>query len=136
MLDVDINGVQTNEMSYLWTGLGVENEFVEDPTIIYEPGHEGKELYNLVVTNDNYSLCTDEASFEVLASLKLSIPNAFSPNGDEINDKWLIQGLNRYPKANLQIFNRWGNKVYDETYSTDKAWDGEGYPVGTYYYIR
>ena len=75
-----------------------------------------------------------------------SIPNAFSPDGDGINDTWNIRGgLYNYPNNNLLIFNRWGLKVY-EADGYNNNWDGTNngnsnsgndskLPVGTYYYV-
>jgi gliding motility-associated-like protein len=71
------------------------------------------------------------------------IPNGFSPNGDGVNDEWVIDGLEIYPEHELLIFNRWGNKVYlAAPYAND--WHGQNIfgislgdqlPDGTYYYI-
>ncbi len=68
----------------------------------------------------------------------LEIPNAFSPNGDGINDTWVIKNIERYATASVQVFNRYGQPVF---YSSGfyKPWDGtyngKPLPVGTYYYI-
>lgn len=66
------------------------------------------------------------------------IPNAFSPNGDGINDVWNIQNLNTYPDAAINVFNRYGQKVFTSVgYST--PWNGKynskDLPVATYYYV-
>jgi gliding motility-associated-like protein len=65
-------------------------------------------------------------------------PNAFSPNGDGINDTWEIQYLNtRFANCTVDIFNRYGQVVYHSNgYAT--AWNGtfnnQKLPFGTYYY--
>uniref|UniRef100_UPI000E4AB1E4 DUF7507 domain-containing protein n=1 Tax=Aureibaculum luteum TaxID=1548456 RepID=UPI000E4AB1E4 len=77
------------------------------------------------------------------------IPEAFSPNGDGDNDYFIVPLLSRYPNFRIEIFDRWGAKVYD--YSNKgktpvEWWDGysdgkitiqkdQKVPVGTYYYI-
>lgn len=72
-----------------------------------------------------------EATVEVMA---LKIPNVFTPNGDGVNDRFEIRGLEFYPENRLVIFNRWGNEVYAaKTYNND--WDGANLSEGTYYYI-
>ncbi len=73
----------------------------------------------------------------------LAIPEGFSPNNDGYGDRWVIQGLERYPLAKVTIFNRWGNEVYSaDPYGND--WDGRStngltwdgvLPVATYWYI-
>ena len=64
--------------------------------------------------------------------------NAFSPNGDQINDVYFIDS---YPRENclyhfkqIRIFTRWGNKVF-ESFDKDFVWDGGNLPTGVYFYI-
>ncbi|WP_019671178.1 Calx-beta domain-containing protein, partial [Eudoraea adriatica] len=66
--------------------------------------------------------------------------NQFSPNGDGTNDLLKINDLEDYPDNYLQIFDRYGNKIYDIQGMTDgNTWDGtrngEQVPQGTYFYI-
>ncbi len=72
------------------------------------------------------------------------IPDGFSPNGDGINDLFVIRGVSNFPKNKIKIFNRWGNKVYEASPYINK-WDGRSMfglrvggnelPIGTYFYI-
>jgi gliding motility-associated-like protein len=75
---------------------------------------------------------------------ELIIYNEFSPNGDGVNDLFVIEGLSSYPNNKIEVFNRWGNSVYKKV-GYDNSWDGSSYgrvtidaerklPVGTYYY--
>ena len=74
----------------------------------------------------------------------VSIPEGFSPNGDGINDYFVIDGMEYYPNSTLIIFNRWGDKVYEST-NYQNNWNGknifgvtfggEDLPIGTYFYI-
>jgi gliding motility-associated-like protein len=71
---------------------------------------------------------------------KLTIYNAFSPNGDGNNQKFIIDGIeNPTLKGNIVvILNRWGNEVYRKTdydNSWEGTWGGKELPDGTYYYI-
>jgi|GEM_PF-4203448 len=67
----------------------------------------------------------------------LLIPNVFSPNGDGINDTWVITPVGVVNLDNLTVFNRWGQAVYT-TRDLNTAWrgtmNGNPLPVGTYYY--
>lgn len=69
---------------------------------------------------------------------KIQIPNAFSPNGDGINDVWHIEALNAYPQFRLIVFNRNGTAVYEANRSSAQPWNGtyqgNPLPVGVYYY--
>lgn len=68
----------------------------------------------------------------------LTIPNTITPNNDGINDVWNLSGIENYPKALVQVFNRAGNKVY-ESYGYASPFDGTRngtqLPIGVYYYM-
>ena len=62
--------------------------------------------------------------------------NAFSPDGDNKNDVWMINNIDLYPDNKLSIYNRWGDEVYSaKGYSNATAWDGGNLQPGTYYYV-
>lgn len=64
----------------------------------------------------------------------LVISNVFTPNGDGVNDTFVVPGLETYSDNELTIINRWGNVVYQKTnYKND--WDGSGLVEGTYFYV-
>ena len=83
--------------------------------------------------------CGSDASFMIsLIACDTEIPNVFSPNNDTYNDFFRIPGIEGFPNSRIEIFNRWGNMVFqDDDYKG--GWDGRmnGNPVaeGTYYYI-
>lgn len=64
--------------------------------------------------------------------------NAFSPNGDQYNDTWVIDNMYLYPQANVQIFNKWGNVIHEQT-GVYEPWDGtvndSPAPSDLYYWI-
>lgn len=67
-----------------------------------------------------------------------SIPNAFTPNGDGINDTWHIQFLDSYQDCTVTIFNRLGqNLYYSNGYGSpwDGTYRGGAVPTGVYYYV-
>jgi gliding motility-associated-like protein len=72
----------------------------------------------------------------------INIFNAISPNGDGLNDNWIIDGIEKFPDNEVLIFNRWGDKVRELlNYNNESVvWHGTGrrdekLPDGTYYYI-
>ncbi len=74
----------------------------------------------------------------VPANIQLVIPNTFTPNGDGINDTWIISYIEYYPNATVNIFNRYGEKVLTSIgYGVpwDGTYKGVKVPSGTYYYI-
>lgn len=66
------------------------------------------------------------------------VPNSFSPNGDGINDLWILNFLQNYPQCRVQVFSRSGAKVFSSV-GYGRPWDGTYggvyLPVGTYYYM-
>jgi gliding motility-associated-like protein len=64
----------------------------------------------------------------------MSFPNVFSPNGDGKNEKFVIGGIEKYPGAKLQVFNRWGGQVYRSN-DYRNNWNGSDLNEGTYFYI-
>ncbi|WP_188506735.1 gliding motility-associated C-terminal domain-containing protein, partial [Parapedobacter pyrenivorans] len=64
----------------------------------------------------------------------VEIPNLFTPNGDGLNDLFVIKNLLQYQGREMIVLNRWGNQVYKSNiYNND--WDGGTLAEGTYYYI-
>jgi gliding motility-associated-like protein len=82
--------------------------------------------------------CTDSASVFVRVLQPVNPPNAFSPNGDGNNDRWMIKNIDTYPNATVQVFTRWGQQVF-QSRGYQRPWDGtidgKVLPIGTYYYI-
>jgi gliding motility-associated-like protein len=121
-------------VSFLWqppTGL-------DDPTKQYPTGLlNNAQQYTLTVTTAQGCVGFDTVMVTVLR--KLLIPNAFSPNGDGVNDTWVIEELKDYPNAELQLYNRNGALVYKAKGNNIASWNGtinnKPVPMGTYYYI-
>ncbi len=65
---------------------------------------------------------------------ELIVPNVFSPNGDGANDTFIIAGIENHPNTKVQIYNRWGQLLY-ESDDYKNNWNGGGVPEGTYFYI-
>ena len=65
--------------------------------------------------------------------VKLEIPNVFTPNGDGVNDKFVIDGLENCIQRQLVVRNRAGQMVYRNN-SYENTWDGGDCPDGMYKY--
>jgi gliding motility-associated-like protein len=68
----------------------------------------------------------------------LKIPNAFTPNGDGINETWIIENIDLYPDAQIFVYTRWGEQIYYGTPKSDPwngTYNGKKMPTGAYLYI-
>ncbi|HMN05534.1 MAG TPA: gliding motility-associated C-terminal domain-containing protein [Flavobacteriales bacterium] len=127
-------------------------ELIQGHGDIKYPGEADSEVTGLQLGNNVFQWIVDNgacgtSSDTMLVVLRdcsiLVVPDAFSPNGDGVNDVYVIQGLEYYPNNKFQVFNRWGSKVYERSPYLNK-WDGtsEGkanwgakLPESTYYFI-
>ena len=71
---------------------------------------------------------------------ELVVNTGFSPNGDNVNDLFTIDGIDSFPNNNVCVFNRWGNRVfimdgYTNANGWDGTWEGNHLPDGTYFYV-
>jgi gliding motility-associated-like protein len=95
-------------------------------------------MYTLTAT-DKITSCTAIDSVKIIVISKLFIPNAFTPNGDGLNDTWNIPAMILYPDAVVTIFNRYGQAIYNSKNYISHPWDGtykgKQQPGGSYIYI-
>ncbi len=75
---------------------------------------------------------TQTAQITVHAGCDIVIPNVITPNGDGMNDAWVINGLAKSGSA-VKVFNRWGILVY-ESANYGNNWKAKDLPDGTYFY--
>lgn len=103
------------------------------PTVSHSFTEENSYNVRLIATTEHGCVDTTYHVVWIIDDI-LGFPGAFTPNEDGVNDNFVIKNLEKYPDSQLQIFNRWGNVVYQATgYRND--WDGRNAPDGTYYYI-
>jgi gliding motility-associated-like protein len=92
--------------------------------------------YTLRQTTAQGCISQDEMTVTVLSCVDPMV--AFTPNGDGINDRWLVTNSQCLKSAKVEVFNRYGNKVFeDANYSNqwDGNYKGKPLPDGTYYYV-
>ncbi|MCA1764582.1 MAG: gliding motility-associated C-terminal domain-containing protein [Flavobacteriales bacterium] len=113
-----------------WSGEAL-NSNSGSPVTANPEGVDENYVYT-VETTINGCVYTDEVTVVILAAI---VPdNAFTPNGDGFNDSWYIDRITEWPNAQIVVYSRWGQKVFEVTnYNND--WDGEGLPAATYYYV-
>jgi gliding motility-associated-like protein len=120
---------KNNNATYLWS----DGEKSEKRIITKADTYWVKVLRSGCVVSDTIVLAEKKCeAFQYYA------PNAFSPNGDDINDTWQINVHQDYPVKQflLQIFDQWGNQIFDNQDIT-KGWDGtnKSEPVASDTYV-
>src|SRR6185295_1382182 len=93
-------------------------------------------VYTLTVKDVNNCTSTDNTTITVIPFC-VSVMNAFTPNGDGRNDRWLVTNGGCATRISVTVFNRYGGLVYkNDNYQNE--WEGtySGKPLadGTYYY--
>lgn len=114
-VDMDPAG---QDLTYIWNTFETTDEITIDTNSLY---------FN-VATNQNG--CTTRVEHEVyyICRPEVYVPNAFTPNGDGINDRFEVNLHNVY-EYKLEIFARNGDKVF-ESIDPNKYWDGSFGPAG------
>jgi len=120
---------------YEWFGDALDDNLKAQPTAT--PLID--EQYELVVTDDNGCLDTATVMVFVNEDYTLEPSDIFTPNGDGINDVWVIENINTYPDCEVIITNRWQQIIYSSTaYANDwngKSSDGKELTTGAYNYL-
>jgi gliding motility-associated-like protein len=120
----------TQPYSYFMDEIQLESYFIDS---LFQG-----EYYVQIIDSNN---CTYSIGPIVLVDEEidcLHIPAAFSPNGDGYNDEWFLENIQVFPKSMVQIYNRWGQLLYEER-GIDGFWDGtyngNPLPTGVYMYL-
>lgn len=125
-------------VGWLWTFGDGDSAIVQNTSNIYtEPG-----LYPVTLIVTSAMGCTDTITIMIeITPLDIVIPNVFSPGASSgANDFFVIDNIEYYPNSLLQVYNRWGQMVFEHT-NYRNEFDGKHYKSnnalsnGTYYYI-
>lgn len=113
------------DYSYLWSsalGNAISNQDSANITVVISANSIGTETISVLVVDEDG--CTQEVdiNFEI-AEGSYDIPNAFTPNGDQINDEFGLVTKAAIENFTCQVFNRWGKLVFETTSHTE-FWDG------------
>lgn len=92
--------------------------------------------------NGNYTVFVRTKLGCIIGSANFSIfsvSNAFTPDGDGINDTWKIAGLENYPNSEVQVYDRFGNmvlqKIINGTFEWNGSFNARKLPTGNYWYV-
>lgn len=131
---VVLNGKVTGDnVTYFWT----PTDYLDDPTKLNPIATPPFDItYTLHAESISGCLSSTDDIF-VKVYPKIIIPNSFTPNGDGINDTWIIPATEAFQNTKVRIVNRTGGLLYQSN-GVYKPWDGKfqgkDLPVGTYYY--
>lgn len=97
----------------------------------------------LIATITNVKGCVNSDTMKIMSCnipiLFGNMPNSITPDGNGINDVWNIPYINIFPRAILEIFDRWGRLVYRTENVYEEPWDGKSkgrvLPMDSYYYV-
>ena len=126
-ISVDITG-GTTPYTYLWSNNKTDKEITG-----LTAG-----TYSVTISDSNGCTKYIYATVNEDTCNAIIIHNVITPNGDGINDTWVIEGISEFPNNTVQLFDKWGDMVYENNnYKND--WGGNGIsgklPDGTYYYL-
>ena len=121
-------------VSYLWE----PSRGLDYPSSI-EPVATLPSTQKYIVTAMDENGCTEKDTVTVTVIERLIIYSSFSPNDDGINDFWDIDYADYYPEIIVEVYNRWGERLFStKGYNPEDRWDGmymgKNVPIGTYYY--
>jgi gliding motility-associated-like protein len=96
--------------------------------------------YRAIVTDLNGCTASDEIVIEAMGSAHcLEIQEIITPNNDGYYDTWKIKNIEMFPNAEVEVFNRWGKRVFMTKNIPANAWDatfeGKLLPTDSYHYI-
>ncbi|MBI1185587.1 PKD domain-containing protein, partial [bacterium] len=119
---------------YVWSpGSTLSDSLLQNP--IATPPQD--QLYTLVVEDDNGCKDTADVNVFVKEDYLLEPARIFTPNGDGVNDVWIIKNIETYPDCEVTVINRWQQIVYHST-GYKNNWGGTAksdLPTGAYNYV-
>lgn len=121
----------------LWSpSIYLTDSVSQNPTVV-QP--QMSTTYYVTATDTNGCTASDSVLVEVLPDIV--IPDGISPDGNGLNDTWILDFIELYPDTpmDINVYNRWGELLFhtDENYQDDwggTTEDGKRLPAGTYYY--
>ena len=132
-IDITVNN-GVSPLSYSWSNFALTQDI----------NNINSGIYIVTITDADSCFVTDTFNIDI-PFLPLEIPNAITPNNDNINDDFEIKNIDQYTKVSLEIFNRWGDRIFlfsgngalyaDRTYRWNGRYKGKDLPMGGYVFI-
>jgi len=118
--------------SYQWSPI----DYLDDP-LIQDPVSFPEQTTTYTVTG-TVGGCEVTDVVTIIVGPPITVFNAFSPNGDGINDVWTLDGIEKFENCKVKVYDRWGQNMFKSVGYT-RPWDGTNngkkLPMGTYYYV-
>lgn len=119
----DVNRINSTDITTI-SNQTITNYSVTNPTTLIERYQIEANLI-LKINGEEYKIKSLSNVAEINFDTKIFLPQAFSPNGDGINDEYQVFGnLDKLQSFRMQIYNKWGNVVF-ESDDLKKGWDGQ-----------
>ncbi len=144
--EITINANQNGEATVTW---GEPEASQQCGTLTTKKSHEPGTVFSIGTTSVIYEF-TDDTGSSATCMLKVNVlePEALfaiskvvTPDGDGINDKWVLTNIENFVNNTVLVVDRWGNKIYAATqYDNENiVWNGTNkngtkVPTGTYFY--
>ena len=121
---VDYANQSTGAISYLWKFGDGDSLFTLRRDTTVQHFFNATATFNSCLVAYNQYGCTDTFCVPIVARVvpALDVPNAFTPNGDGVNDKVQVLGFG-IARMNWRIYNRWGQLIFSTT-NRNEGWDG------------
>lgn len=128
----------SGEGTYLWdVSEGIISGQNTDSSIVVRPVKNT--IYKVIVSNGTACSVVESIAINVMDDYKMLVPNNMvTPNGDGVNDVWVVKNIDLYPNNEVKIFDRAGRVIYYKNgYNNewDASFNGAQVPEDTYYYV-
>lgn len=115
-VQLSINGA--NNFYYEWTPALDINDITSNHPLVWPMNTQ---TYTVKGTSPDGCKASKQITINVFS--EVFVPSAFTPNGDGLNDSWVIHGLQRYPGCVVTVFDRWGQIGYQSS-GNNNPWNG------------
>ena len=124
---VDGSTIASTDWSLDGTSVGAGGTYTQ---LFDTPG-----TYPVTITVTTADGCSSTCTYtQIVIPTEIEVPNVFSPNGDGKNDALTFSGVEYYPNSRLDVYNRWGQVVFESS-SYKNTWRAPNVAEGTYYYV-
>jgi len=116
-----LSAAGANAVNYTWVAVGGTGIVGSGATINVRPA--GTTTYAVVVTNSFGYQATVPVLLTVIVDYKLVPNNLVTPNGDGVNDRWVIPNIDMYPDNEVMVYDKAGRVVFAKR-GYNNEWDG------------